>query len=77
MTSPLERHAHSQVRTLACFASFTTVFEETRDRSQSDLKHDILQSFPQILFLVLISGRQTKASDRGGKRQKLIDFNKV
>ena len=27
--------------------------------------------------VMFVSGRQTKSSDRGGKRQKLVDFNEV
>jgi len=44
----------------------------------------IYQSMPRLLTIwldfgatVSDQGRQTKASDRGGKRQKLIDFNKI
>ena len=31
----------------------------------------------EFRHVILLSGRQTKSSDRGGKRQKLADFNEV
>lgn len=31
----------------------------------------------EIRHVIFLSGRQTKSSDRGGKRQKLADFNEV
>ena len=53
-------------RVVACNSSF----EEFNGKK----KNIILGEFRHV---ILLSGRQTKSSDRGGKRQKLADFNEV
>ena len=57
------------------FVSGALLLVITDLKNSTENKKNIAQG--EFRHVILLSGRQTKSSDRGGKRQKLADFNEV